>query len=589
MTHTNLPLTVLAVATVLGGLRGEPMLSAQDGPAAEHSERHPPGHDRPSGWIRQSRSETLATRGAVATSHPWASQAALDVLREGGNAVDAAIAANAMLGVVEPMSCGIGGDLFAIVWEAKTEQLHGINASGRSPRRIDRQRFADQGLTEIPIEGPLSWSVPGCVSGWQMLLQRFGSRPLARLLEPSIEVAESGFPVTPVIAADWKSSEQKLSQYAESRSTFLVDGRRAPRAGEIFRNPKIAATYRELAADGGRSFYEGKIARDIVRFSDRVGGLLSAEDLRGHAAEWVKPVSTDYRGYRVWELPPNGQGIAVLQMLNILESFDLASLGLGSPDYLHLLIEAKRLAFADRAKYYADMAFADVPLRELISKEYGRRQAARIVPDRAAVDVPAGDPRLEHGDTIYLTVVDQDRNCCSLIQSIYYGFGSQMAAGDLGFALQNRGSSFSLDEDHRNRLEPGKRPFHTIIPAMVTKDDRPYFSFGVMGGDMQPQGHVQVLVNLIDFGMNVQAAGDAARARHSGSAQPTGKPADGIGVVTVESGISDETVAELRRRGHEVRRSRSGYGGYQGILIDWQRGVLHAGTEVRKDGVALGY
>ena len=562
-------------------------LSASAAIFADEPEAGP--YDRPSGWIRQSRSETLATGGMVATSHPLASQAALDVLRDGGNAVDAAIAANAMLGVVEPMSCGIGGDLFAIVWDAESKRLHGLNASGRSPRAISRDLFAQRGLDEIPIDGPLSWSVPGCVSGWQALAQRFGTRPLDRLLAASIDSAEAGFPVTPIIAGGWKGSEKSLREYPESRATYLVDGERAPEVGEVFRNPKIAETYRRLGRDGGDAFYRGAIAKEIAAFSERVGGLLTEQDLRDHTADWVDPVSTDYRGHRVWELPPNGQGIAALQMLNVLERFDLASMGPGDPDYLHLLIEAKRLAFADRAKFYADMEFADVPLDELISKEYGRRQAERIDLGRTAEDVPAGDPKLSHGDTVYLTVVDKDRNCCSLIQSIYYGFGSQMAVGDLGFAMQNRGSLFSLDEEHLNRLEPGKRPFHTIIPAMVTRDGRPTFCFGVMGGDMQPQGHVQVLVNLIDFGLDVQAAGDVARVRHSGSPQPTGKPADGTGVVTVESGISDEAIESLRARGHTVRRSRSGYGGYQGILIDWDRGVLHGGTEVRKDGIALGH
>ncbi len=574
-----------SILAVVGLVNAMSWCSGQESGSSESA---PGTFDRPSGWIKQSRSETLATGGAVATSQPLASQAALDVLRNGGNAIDAAIAANAMLGVVEPMSCGIGGDLFAIVWDAESEQLHGINASGRSPARISREFFAEQGMTEIPIDGPLSWSVPGCVSGWEMLLQRFGTRSLEQLLAPSIEVGDAGFPVTPVIAGYWKSAEESLSEYPESRSTYLVDGERAPEAGEVFRNPQLAATYRKLANDGGESFYRGEIAQDIIDFSEREGGLLSLDDLREHTADWVEPVSTDYRGYRVWELPPNGQGIAALQMLNVLETFDVGSMGPGDPEYLHLLVEAKRLAFADRAKFYADMDFADVPLNELISKEYGRRQAARIDRQQAADDVPAGDPKLAHGDTVYLTVVDKDRNCCSLIQSVYYGFGSKMTVGELGFAMQNRGALFALDESHLNRLEPRRRPFHTIIPAMVTRDGRPFFCFGVMGGDMQPQGHVQVLVNVIDFGLNVQAAGDAARVRHSGSAQPTGKAAGGRGVVTVESGISDDAVEELEARGHNVKRSRSGYGGYQGILIDWERGVLRAGTEVRKDGIALG-
>ncbi|QDV81599.1 Putative gamma-glutamyltransferase YwrD [Stieleria magnilauensis] len=547
------------------------------------------GYDRPHGFAHQSRSETVAKHGMVATSHPLASQAGLDVLREGGNAVDAAIAANAMLGVVEPMSCGIGGDLFAIVWDAKTKQLYGLNASGRSPKRINRQVFVDRGLDEIPIEGPLSWSVPGCVSGWQALRSRFGTRDLSRLLAPSIETARAGFPVTEIIAGGWANSVESLLKYPDSAATYLIDGKRAPKAGEIFRNPNLAATYQKLADTHGNAFYRGEVADEIAAFSKRNEGFLDEADLRDHSAEWVDPVSTDYRGYRVWELPPNGQGIAALQMLNVLETVDLSKYSPGHPEYLHWLTEAKKLAFADRAKFYADMDFADVPVDQLISKQYGRRQAARINPNRSLADVPAGDPKLISGDTVYLTVVDKDRNCCSLIQSIYYGFGSQMTVGDLGFAMQNRGALFALDEDHLNRLEPGKRPFHTIIPAMVTRDDRPYFCFGVMGGDMQPQGHVQLLVNLIDFGMNVQAAGDAARVRHVGSARPTGTPAEGAGVLHVESGITDEAVAELEAKGHSVSRERSSYGGYQGILIDWQHNVLHGATEARKDGIALGY
>lgn len=546
-------------------------------------------YDRPSGWARQSRSETVAKHGIVATSHPLASQAGLDILRGGGNAVDAAIAANAMLGVVEPMSCGIGGDLFAIVWDAKSKKLYGLNASGRSPRRINRQLFADRDLDEIPIEGPLSWSVPGCVSGWQALVERFGSQNLKTLLAPSIETARDGFPVTPVIAGYWSSSEENLAKYPESAATYLIDGKRAPKMGEIFRNERLAQTYQRLADSNGNDFYQGQIADKIAAFSQHAGGLLDAEDLRQHQADWVQPVSTTYRGYQVWELPPNGQGIAALQMLNVLATHDLSQYAPGDPEYLHLLTESKKLAFADRAKYYADMDFADVPVQELISAAYGRRQAARIDPNKALTDVPAGDPKLVRGDTVYLTVVDKDRNCCSLIQSIYYGFGSQMVADDLGFALQNRGALFSLDPDHFNTLEPGKRPFHTIIPAMVTREGRPHFCFGVMGGDMQPQGHVQVLVNLIDFKLNVQAAGDAARVRHIGSAQPTGVPADGVGVLHVESGISDAAVAKLESKGHTVSRERSSYGGYQGILIDWEQGVLHGATEARKDGIALGY
>jgi gamma-glutamyltranspeptidase/glutathione hydrolase len=525
----------------------------------------------------------------VATSHPWAAQVGLDVLRGGGNAVDAAVAVNAMLGVVEPMSCGIGGDLFAIYYDAASERLCGLNASGRSPFALTRDEFARRGLEQIPTYGPLSWSVPGCVSGWQALLRRFGTRSWEELLAPSIATAEEGFPVTEVIAGYWQGAEQQLREWPDSAATYLIDGTRAPRYSEVFRNPRLAASYRQLADTNGDAFYRGEIAQQIVEFSEDNGGFFSLRDFTEHRAEWVEPVSVTYRGYEVWELPPNGQGIAALEMLNILEGYDLRSWGPGHPEYLHHFVEAKKLAFADRAEFYADPAFADVPVQELISKPYARRQAKRIDSERAATDVPAGDPLLEHGDTVYLTVVDKDGNCCSLIQSIFHGFGSQVVPGDAGFALQNRGALFALDPTHRNRLEPHKRPFHTIIPAMVTRDGRPWLCFGVMGGDMQPQGHVQVLVNLIDFQMNIQAAGDAPRVRHFGSATPTGSPAEGTGTVAVESGISRDAVEALRAKGHTVIRARGGFGGYQGILIDGDNGVLRGASESRKDGAAMGY
>ena len=547
------------------------------------------GYDRPVGDTGQSRSVVLAKRGMVATSQPLAAQAGLDVLKEGGTAADAAVAVSAMLGVVEPMSCGIGGDLFAIYWDNKTQKLYGLNASGRSPYELNRQVFADRGLDQIPDEGPLSWSVPGCVSGWEALLDRFGSRSLDDLLAPAILAAEDGFPVTEVIAHYWRGAETQLRRWPDSAKTYFTPGGRAPQFGEIFQNPRLGATYRLLAGGGADAFYRGEIAAKIVAFSGQNGGFLTLDDFADHRCEWVDPVSAAYRGYEVWELPPNGQGIAALEMLNILEQRDLGALGPDHPDYLHLLVEAKKLAFADRARYYADPAFADLPVDALISKQYGRRQFERIDLQKAAVDVPSGDPRLAHGDTVYLTVVDKNRNCCSLIQSIYYGFGSKVTPGDVGFVMQNRGCLFALDDDHLNRLEPHKRPFHTIIPAMVTKDGKPWLCFGVMGGDMQPQGHVQVLVNLIDFGMNVQAAGDAARVRHVGSATPTGQPAKGAGTVQVESGISEETVRALRTRGHQVVRSRGGFGGYQAILIDRESGVLHGASESRQDGAAVGY
>jgi gamma-glutamyltranspeptidase/glutathione hydrolase len=562
-----------------------------------YAQQEPEAAVTPGGYPRlgrqelQTRSVTIAKHGIVATSHPLASQAGLEILRRGGNAVDAAIAANAVNGVVEPMSNGIGGDLFVIYWDAKTQKLYGLNASGRSPYKLNRQVFKDKGLSQIPTEGPLSWSVPGCVSGWETLRARFGTMPLAELLAPAIDAAADGAPVPEIIAGYWKSAAPALRETPEAAKAFLIDGRRAPSVGELVKLPQLAASLKLIAANGRDAFYKGPIAQKIVAYSEKVGGYFSLPDFADHKDDWVEPVSTNYRGYDVWELPPNGQGIAALEMLNVLEQFDLRSLKHQSAEHLHLFIEAKRLAFADRAKFYADPAFGELPVKELISKEYGKQQAARIDRNKAAGDIPAGDPRLARADTIYLCVVDKDRNCCSLIQSNYVGFGSKHVAGDTGFALQNRGALFALEDDHLNRLEPHKRPFHTIIPAFVTKDGKPWFCFGVMGGDMQAQGHVQVLMNLIDFGLNVQAAGDLARVMHNGSATPTGLPAEGSGTVDVEPEISDEAVAGLRAKGHNVVRTpRSGtYGGYQGILIDWEHGTLHGATESRKDGVAAGY
>jgi len=547
------------------------------------------GADRPAGHAAAMRSEVLARNGMVATSHPLASLAGVDILQRGGNAIDAAIAADAVLGVVEPMSCGPGGDLFALVWDAKTQKLYGLNASGRSPYQATREFFAKKKLKEIPEIGPLSWSVPGCVDGWDALRTRFGSLSFEQTLAPAIQCAEDGFAVTPIIAADWRASEKLLKATPDATRTYLKNGR-APRVGEVMTNPYLAATYRQIARQGRDAFYRGEIARQIVAFSEANGGLFSLRDFADHASTWVDPVSTSYRGYDVWELPPNGQGIAVLQILNLLEPFDLKSLGHNSADYLHLFIEAKKLAYADRAVFYADPEVEKrLPMAELISKSYADRRRALIDRAKAAREVPVGDPKLGRAETIYLTVVDKDRNAVSLIQSLYMGFGSGLVPGDLGFALQNRGCLFALDEKHHNRLEPHKRPFHTIIPAMVTRDGRPWLSFGVMGGDMQPQGQVQVLCNLIDFGMDVQAAGDAARCAHNGSSTPTGRVMKDGGKVTVESSVSDETVAALNAKGHNVARSKSGFGGYQGILIDAENGVLHGGSDSRKDGCAIGF
>jgi gamma-glutamyltranspeptidase/glutathione hydrolase len=545
-------------------------------------------YDRPFGPIHQSRSIVTARKGMACTSDPRATQAAIEILKQGGNAIDAAIAANAVLGVVEPMSCGIGGDLYSIVWDAKTEKLYGLNASGRSPSRLTRSVFAEQNLSEIPLYGPLSWSVPGCVAGWHDLHTKFGKLPMESILAPAIQLAEEGFAVSPVIAGFWKAAEENLRKHPDSAATFLPLGK-APETGDVFRNPNLAATYKQLAKQGLPSFYTGSIADRIIQFSNSNSGYFAKEDFTNHRNEWVAPISTNYRGYDVWQIPPNGQGLAVLQMLNVLSQFPVAKMKWGSAEYLHLLIEAKKLAYADRARYYADMAFENVPVKQLSSIGYGKQQATRIDPTQSSVNLIAGDPKLVDGDTVYLCVVDEDRNCCSLIQSNYYGFGSQMVPGDLGFAIQNRGNLFSLDPDHPNRLEPGKRPFHTIIPSLVTKDGKPVFVFGVMGGDMQPQGQVQVLVNWIDYGMNIQLAGDAARVRHEGSATPTGVPETPPGgIVHVESGIPQHAIDELKRMGHSVEFARRSMGGYQGILIDAARGTLQGATESRNDGLALG-
>ncbi len=537
---------------------------------------------------REGRSVVMAPHGMVATSHPLAAQVGLDVLKSGGNAVDAAIAANAALGLMEPMSCGIGGDLFAIVWDSKTQKLYGLNASGRSPCKATPEEFASRGLDEIPPGGPLSWSVPGCVDGWEELRKRFGSRPLAELLDPTIRYAEEGFPVTEVIAGYWSGSVRKLREWPTAANTFLIDGK-APRAGDVFKNPALARTLREIGKGGRDAFYKGRIAREVVAFSEKNGGLFSLKDFADHTSTWVEPVKTTYRKHEVWELPPNGQGIAVLQMLNVLEGFDLKKMGPLSPDWWHLFVEAKKLAYADRARYYADPEFVQVPVAELISKPYAAERRKLIDPEKAKRHEP-GDPKLGHGDTVYLCVVDRDRNCVSLIQSNYMGFGSGMVPGNLGFALQNRGTLFALDAGHANRLEPHKRPFHTIIPALVTREGKPWLVFGVMGGDMQPQGQVQVLVNLIDFGMNVQEAGEAPRVEHLGSPTPTGKAGSRTGgTVALEEGIPQAVADELARRGHHVTRVRTNGGGYQGILIDPRTNVLQGGSEPRKDGCAAGY
>ena len=532
----------------------------------------------------QNRSTVVARNGIVATSQPLASIAGLDVLRAGGNAIDAAIAANAMLALVEPMSCGPGGDLFAIVWSQKDRKLFGLNASGRSPYDWSLEKARALGLKEIPTRSPLAWSVPGCVSGWAALHERFGKLRFGRLLEPSIHYAREGFPVSPIIARGWSFGTMDTPGL---RKTYLPDG--APvRFGTMFRNPNLGRFYETLARSGSQAFYEGEIAERIVAFSKAHGGYFSKRDFRDHRADWIEPVSTTYRGYDVWELPPNGQGIAVLQMLNLLEHFDIGSMQPNSAEHLHLFLEAKKLAFEDRAVYYADMDFADVPLKQLISKEYAAERVKLIDKDRAAQQVRPG--RLKgSSDTIYLTAADGEGNMVSLIQSIYYGWGSGYVPDGLGFCLQNRGQLFALDPNHLNKLEPHKRPFHTIIPAFVTRDERPAFSFGVMGGSFQPQGQVQVLMNIIDFGMSVQQAGEQPRVEHSESSEPTGRKMVGSGSVGFERGIGDDVKLNLAYMGHHVRPNLGVWGGYQGIWRQNNPLRYFGGSDPRKDGCAIGY
>jgi gamma-glutamyltranspeptidase/glutathione hydrolase len=524
----------------------------------------------------------------AATSQPLATEVALDILKQGGSAVDAAIAANAVLGLVEPTGNGIGGDLFAIVWDAASEQLYGLNASGRSPKSLTLEEFERRGLSQVPSYGPLPVSVPGAVDGWFELHARFGKLSMAEVLSPAIRYAREGYPVTEVIAHYWLGGAENLREYPGFAETFMPNGR-APMKGEVFRNPNLATTLEKIAQGGRDEFYMGDIARTIDAYMQRVGGFLSYEDMSEHHSEWIDPVSTTYRGYTVWELPPNGQGIAALQMLNVLEGYDITAMGFGSADYLHVLTEAKKLAFEDRAKFYADPAFNDIPVDWLISKEYAAQRRELIDMNRAARYYPAGDAILGAGETIYLTTADQDGNMVSLIQSNFRGLGSGMTPDGLGFILQDRGELFNLEPGHMNSYEPGKRPFHTIIPAFVTKDDRPFMSFGVMGGAMQPQGHVQVLVNMIDFGMNLQEAGDAPRMRHTGSSQPTGELMRSGGVLNLEFGFSPEALRALAGRGHFIRHTSGGYGGYQAIMYDAVNGVYFGASESRKDGHAAGY
>lgn len=547
-----------------------------------------PGYDRVTGRAHASRSEIIAPHGMAATSQPLATQIALDILKAGGSAVDAAIAANAALGLMEPTGCGIGGDLFAIIWDAEKEELVGLNASGRAPKAMTLEYFQKNGIDKIPPFGPLPVSVPGTVDGWFELHGRYGRLSMQQILAPAIAYARDGFPVSEVIAYYMQSNAARIGEFPGFKETYMPNGH-MPGKGEMFKNPRLATTYEALAEKGRDEFYKGDIARRIDAYMAEQGGLLNYDDLAAHHSEWVTPVSTNYRGWDVYELPPNGQGIAALQILNILEGYDIAAMGFGSAEYLHTLTEAKKLAFADRAKFYADMDFVDVPVTNLISKDYAAARRESINPNKASMQVPAGDAKLDDGDTIYLTVADADGNMVSLIQSNYRGMGSGMTPGELGFVLQDRAELFSLDKDHANVVEGGKRPFHTIIPAFVMKDGKPLMSFGLMGGAMQPQGHAQIIVNLVDFGMNLQEAGDAARINHTGSSQPTGTTMTTGGVLHLESTFSSDTRQALEAMGHTLGESDGGFGGYQAIMWDAEQGVYYGASEVRKDGQAAGY
>ncbi|MEO1015752.1 MAG: gamma-glutamyltransferase [Pseudomonadota bacterium] len=576
------------------------MAAATSGHAAEEPGIGPGGRPVGAAW---SRSPVYAANGMAATAHPLASQVAVDVLKAGGTAVDAAIAANATLGLMEPTGNGIGGDLFAIVWDPKTERLYGLNASGRSPKGRTFEDLKEQlgDADGIPALGHLPVSVPGAVDGWFELHGRFGKLPMRKVLAPAIGYAEDGFPVSPVIAyyfqrnlAGFESRLEMIGDFDNARATYFADG--APKEGAIFKNPDLAKTYEALAKSGRDAFYKGEIARTMDAYFKRIGGDLRYEDFAEHKSEWVEPGCVDYRGTEICELPPNGQGFAALQMANILKNVDLSQWERGSAEVLHYITEAKRLAFEDLARFYADPDFVDVPVEALLSDAYGRKRFALIDPAKATPDFGPGEPKLEgEGDTTYLTVADKDGMMVSLIQSNYRGMGAGLVADGLGFMFQDRGELFSLDPQHPNVYAPGKRPFHTIIPAFLMRDGKPFMSFGLMGGGMQPQGHMQILINLVDYGMNLQEAGDAARLNHDGGRAPTDglndPDVETLGVLNVEPGVPAETIKQLKAMGHNVRVVDNGvmFGGYQAIARDQESGVYAGATEMRKDGAAIGY
>jgi gamma-glutamyltranspeptidase / glutathione hydrolase len=534
------------------------------------------------------RSEVIAPQAMAATSHPLSTQIALDVMKQGGTAMDAAIAANAALGLMEPTGNGIGGDLFAIVWDPKTKKLHGYNGSGRSPETLSLQWFIDKGYKDIPSHGPLPVTVPGAVDAWFALHQRFGKLPMQQNLAPTIRYARNGHPVAETIAYYWNLSVPRLSKFPGFTEQMTINGN-APKKGELWRNPNLANTLEKISREGRDGFYKGATAKTIADYIQAQGGFISAKDLANHKGEWVEPISTNYRGVDVWELPPNGQGLAALQILNILEAYDFSKIPFGSAEHVHLFTEAKKLAFADRAALYADPEFSKTPVEKLLSKDYANERR-KLISTRAMQSVDAG-AALNQGDTIYMTVADKDGMMVSLIQSNYRGMGSGMTPPGLGFILQDRGEQFVLKAGHANSFAPNKRPFHTIIPAFITKNGKPWISFGLMGGAMQPQGHAQIVMNMIDFGMNLQEAGDAPRIQHDGSTEPAGQNtamSDG-GVLNLESGFSYPTIQALMRKGHKIEFADGPYGGYQAIMRDPDTGVYTGASESRKDGQAAGY
>ena len=545
--------------------------------------------DRPEGRSFATRSVTLARHGIVAAAHPVAVQVGLEILRRGGSAVDAAIAVNAALSLMEPTSCGLGGDLFAMVWDPATGKLYGLNGSGRAPLALTLDKVPPLADGTMPVYSPYAWTVPGCADAWFELHERFGRLPMKDLLAPTIAYAREGVPVPQVIAGSWARSVARFKDKPGFAEVFLPGGK-APAEGQPFANPALANTLELLAAGGRDAFYRGEIAEKIVAYSRKEGGFFSIEDFASHTSEWQEPISTTYRGVTVWELPPNSQGLAALEMLNILERFDLKAMGRDSPDFWHVMVEAKKLAFADRSAYYADPAFSPAPVAALLDKSYAERQAKRIDMKRAAKSVEPGNPALQHGDTTFLVTADERGMMVALIQSNYTGFGSGYVIPELGFGIQDRGALFSLKAGHPNVLAPGKRPFHTIIPAFMGKDGVPEMAFGVMGGDMQPQGHAQIVVNLVDFGMNLQEAGDAPRFYHTDDSEPTGTAMTDGGVLNLESGPSQDVIQALLRRGHRIVAANGiVFGGYQAVRRDPKTGVLLGASESRKDGFAAGY